>query len=244
MRSRKGERQSGCPHTVTPKLGEPCRDGARAAEHPPPSAAGLGRRQGGNVPAAQIVTDAGTLELIPEDTEILCKAADMLLSGSSVQAMVRFLNDSRLRPRKKKSESGLLAEDAARPSSERWSPRTAKRLLMGPFAPAILSIERAENVAGGSKRTVQECNRNPTRLMSSVARCDSCKGPMYTGRSNNGKAIYRCVSRSHGGECSKPQPIPADPFDAFMEQWWLSKWASYPEEVVTLLSDERTARHC
>ena len=202
----------------------------------------LGRFQGGNVPAAHWLTDDGILELADAEAEILQTAAEMLLSGASIQSMVRYLNGTPLRPRKKKGESGLLPDDGQRPAGERWSPRTAKRVLTGPFAPAILGVERSELVRERLEDNGSAVPRNPVRLMSSVARCDSCKGPMYTGKSNNGKATYRCVARSHGEECSKPQVIAADPFDQYMTEWWLARRGDQPEEIKVRLSDERTQR--
>jgi site-specific DNA recombinase len=203
----------------------------------------LGRWQGGNVPAAHRVNEVGTLELVEDEAEILIAAADALLSGASVQSMVRQLNDSQLRPRKKKSESGLFAGDnIERPASERWSPRTAKRVLTGPLAAAVLGVERSELVRDRLAENGSGVARNPVRLLSSVARCFSCGGPLYTGKSNNGKATYRCVARSHGEECGKPQVIAANPFDEFMTNWWLDRRGDLEETKAVRISDERTQR--
>jgi DNA invertase Pin-like site-specific DNA recombinase len=202
----------------------------------------LGRWQGGNVPAAHMVNEVGTLELVEEEADILRAAADALLSGASVQSMVRQLNESQLRPRKKKTESGLLAEGNNRPAGERWSPRTAKRVLTGPFAPAILGVERSELVRERLAENGSGVPRNPVRLLSSVARCAACGGPMYTGKSNNGKATYRCVARSHGEECGKPQVIAANPFDEYMTNWWLDRKGDEEQWIRVRVSDERTQR--
>jgi hypothetical protein len=65
---------------------------------------------------------------------------------------------------------------------------------------------------------------------------------MYTGKSNNGKATYRCVARSHGKECTKPQVIVADPLDEFVENWWIETRGHLDEVVSVRISDERSLR--
>lgn len=77
-----------------------------------------GKWVGGILPYGYRANDEGFLEVDSDESQILHQTAELILGGQSQLAVVRFLNDSDLTPRRAKH----------------WSPRTIRRVLTGRHA--------------------------------------------------------------------------------------------------------------
>jgi site-specific DNA recombinase len=188
-----------------------------------------GRWSGGTLPlgyaSAPNPDGAGRVLVVDEsEAEYLREAAERIIAGTSTYAVVMWLNDAAVRPRR----------------AENWTVQAVTQALTGPsivgrvtvgsdvrrdadglptqvYPPAIPldlwhDVRATIDARRSSSRLVG--TRSPSRrsrLLSGIAVCGECGAPLYVRSSspttdkNNvrkpGVALYSCSARSNGGAC-------------------------------------------
>ncbi|MET8132863.1 recombinase family protein [Streptomyces sp. NPDC005251] len=217
-----------------------------------------GRYRGGFTPygykAAPAPDGKGqTLVIEPREAEAIRECVDRVLSGHTLGRVSRWLNDQGHTPRRTTewSRRGLLhvlTGDAilGRVSRGGKPVRDADGVILAPF-PAIVTeaesagLKAACNPAG--PRTTP-MGRQPSRLLSGLLSCFSCRATLTVVRRNGRTAAYRCMSRGVGKTCEAAVSVGAKVIEDHITARYLKAVGQMPmmrEHIITEGVDELAA---
>jgi DNA invertase Pin-like site-specific DNA recombinase len=186
-----------------------------------------------------------TLTIEPGEAEAIRECVDRVLNGHTLGRVSRWLNDQGHKPRRTAewSRRGLLhvlTGDAilGRVSRGGKPVRDAEGVILAPF-PAIIS--EAESAAlkiacnpSGERRTPM--GRQPSRLLSGLLTCFSCKATLTVVRRNGRTAAYRCMSRGVGKTCEAAVSVGAKVIEDHIAERFLRTVGGHPmtrDHVIT-----------
>ena len=135
----------------------------------------------------------------PAEADLIREAARRVLAGESVRAIAADWND----------------RGATTTTGGAWSPSTVRRMLVNPHYaarrvhqgkvvgaadwPAILTDDEFDRLVAiltdPSRRSTRR--RERTHLLTGIARCGRCGGPMMVGKDRGGRKVYTCRVNQH-----------------------------------------------
>jgi site-specific DNA recombinase len=190
-----------------------------------------GRFPGGTVPFGFRAVDNSdgpgrVLEVEPDEAAALRRAAERMIAGDPRLSVVRRFSREGFKPRRSDSWTAAslrsaLTSDAAR---EHIFSAAENRAITQALAP------RGPNPRARG--------RKPSRLLSGVLHCESCKRRLVVTPQINRSVRYRCSSINDGYICEAPVTITAELLEVEIERRWLDGWGPVRETIVVRPVDE------
>jgi DNA invertase Pin-like site-specific DNA recombinase len=222
------------------------------------------------------------LDIHPEEAKVVREAADALLKDppDPLTRVVRRLNHQGIAPRRAKAWSRttlrrVLTGDhiLGRVTQNGRLLRDDEGEIIAPF-PAVLTVSQVSALRARLALNKGSSNGggHPARVLSGLLTCHSCLSDLVVhhspARTRDGKQkvpdrppriLYRCDTRSHGGNCEKPVAVTATGIEDFVVRLYLEtvghlpmykertivsgleELASIEEEIKEALADLATA---
>jgi len=178
----------------------------------------LGRWTGTPIPfgVTTVPHPTGGKQLVaqPEEAELLREAVRRLDDGASLHSIVRWMNTTEHRPRR----------------AAQWSTSIVRGVLQTDGARThILTPGERAVVADRFHKKPQEKGRPPSRLLSTLLRCDGCGSKMGVGG-----GLYRCDAHGVGRKCPASRSIRWQGIEDAVEAAWLESWGPQRKPLVRL----------
>ncbi|MDC7120282.1 recombinase family protein [Cellulomonas fimi] len=200
----------------------------------------------------------------PSEAPFMVEAAERVVGGESIYAVVAWLNSTTCRPRRAKSWSLQAVRQVLTGSAIVGRVSVGGEVLRDPegvprqvYPPAIpLDLWHATRAAldertAARKPAMTRARGARSRLLSGIALCAGCGSALYVRQQQNGKPAYRCSSRSNGRPCAAAASVTAERLEEFVADRFLSVVGRFPvvrtverEPVaVALVESEEALRH-
>ncbi|MGY1804216.1 recombinase family protein [Blastococcus sp. SYSU D00922] len=178
-----------------------------------------GRYSGGNVPSgyrSEPNPEGRGRVLVPNpaEAEILREAAERIVTGASVYAVTAWMNSTSFRPRRAATWSITALQQALTGEAIVGRVRHSGQVLRGedglplqvwePVLPLDLwhSVRAALEARSEARRPAGQRRRGArSRLLSGLATCADCDGPLYVRTTGSGVCTYACSAKSNGRPC-------------------------------------------
>lgn len=154
---------------------------------------------------ARTEDDEATLEIVPEEAEIVREIADRFLGSESLRQIAKDLNERQI----------------PTVTGKTWRVTTLRTMLTGPHITG-LRVHRGEIVGEGNwdpildRATWEQARailgdprrkrkgRPPSHLLTSILECSRCGGTLHHSiRADNGKGRYVCNASAGSGSCGR-----------------------------------------
>ncbi|MDP9389841.1 MAG: recombinase family protein, partial [Actinomycetota bacterium] len=227
-------------------IAERTRDGLRAVR-------AQGRWAGGTLPFGYRAVPAPggrgkVLEASPEEAAFIREAAQRVLGGASLTAVVRWANGpAGLRPRRaqewtRRTLTQVLTGTAVRGQAsrvvkEKGKPRRSVPVLDAEGRQVTWDQILTPDDSAALRRLLtpspdpSKGGRHPARLLSGLLVCHDCGERLQVARRTDGSVTYRCQTAREAGRCAQPVSISATALEDFISRNYLSGYGRLPAMV-------------